>query len=85
MGKVIDMSEHSNDGVLRSVESALNDAIECIGKEGAFINGKKVLILALDDTDGEYKVTWIQAGMKMSQCMALSAVAQKLFIDEMGY
>jgi len=85
MGKVIDMSEHSDDCALRSVESALTDAIECIGKKGAFINGKKVLILALDDTDGEYNITFIRAGMKDSESATLCEIAKSIFLTQMGY
>ena len=82
---ILSLSEHTNDATMRSVEDALQDAINCIGKEGSFVNGKKVLILALDDTDGEYKITFIQAGLKMSECLGLCEVSKAIFLEQMGY
>ncbi|OEU65363.1 MAG: hypothetical protein BA863_01810 [Desulfovibrio sp. S3730MH75] len=54
--------------------------------EAAFKDGKKLLVLALDEGDGsEYSISFIQSGMRMSQCLALCEAAKTLFLDEMGY
>lgn len=82
---VASMSKKSGNATMCSPEDALKDALGCIGKEGSFKNGKKLLILALDESDEEYRVTWVQAGMKMSQCVALCEVAKTQFLSEMNY
>lgn len=83
--KIVEMGEATGRGDLRSVESALRDAISTIGKEGALKAGKKVLILGLDDTDGQFSIGWFQAGMKMSECLALCEAAKTQFLKEMDY
>jgi len=85
--KIINMAKASNNGTLQAPEQALNDALEAIGTQGAFKNGKKILILALDEGENQdqYAVSFIQAGMKMSQCVSLCEVAKTIFLNEMGY
>ena len=85
MDKVISMSERMNDGTLQTPRQALEDALEDIGKNGAFKEGRKLLILSLDDTQDNYSVTFIQAGMRMSECMALCEVSKTIFLKEMEY
>ena len=70
---------------MNNIEDALNDAIKSVGKDGAFENGRKVLILALDDTDENYAISFIQAGMKMSDCVGLCEAAKTIFLREMNY
>ena len=79
------MAKSLNDGTKNSPEQALHDALSEIGKNGAFENGKKLLILALDDTDDNYHINFIQAGMTMSQCLSLCEVSKMLFLREMEY
>ena len=85
--KVINMAEKTGDSSFSSPKQALEEAILCIGneKEGAFNKGKKLLILCLDDTDGQYKINFINAQMKMSECVSLCEVAKHLFLSEMNY
>lgn len=78
------MADHTNDGTKRSPEQCLQDCLEDIGKRGAFKNGKKLLVIALDDFDG-YQMNWAQAGMKMSECLALCEVAKTSFLEQMEY
>lgn len=82
---VISLSKHSNNGAMRSPEECLRDCIEDLGRRGAFEKGKKLLVLALDDTEGQFSVSFAQAGMKMSECVALSEVAKAIFLREMNY
>ena len=82
--KVASMADFTCNGTMQSPEQALQSALEDIGKEGALENGKKVLILALDD-DGCYNTSFYQAGMKMSQCLALCEVMKVRFLQEMEY
>jgi len=83
--KVVNLGKSANNGMVTSPETALTDALEAVkDKSGAFA-GKKILILALDETDGNYHVHWMQAGMKMSQCLSLCEVAKIQFLTEMQY
>lgn len=83
---IINMANATGDGTLQSPKHALEDALKSIGEHGAFKSGKKLLILALDEGDGdEYSISFIQAGMRMSQCVALCEAAKTVFLDEMGY
>jgi glucan biosynthesis protein len=81
---VISMANKMNDGSFHTPKQALEEAISEIGKSGAFKEGKKVLVLALDDNGG-YNISFIQAGMKMSECVSLCEVAKTLFLGEMDY
>lgn len=79
------MAKAANDGSIQSPRQALEDAIDSIGKDGAFKNGKKILILALDDTDDNFNVNFIQAGMRMSECLSVCEAAKAIFLDQMNY
>lgn len=84
MDKVISMALKHEDGTLWSPEDALKQALDDIGKNGAFKEGKKILIIGLD-TDNQYDISFIQAGMSMSECLTLCEVAKTAFLKEMGY
>jgi len=83
MGNLISLSEATGYGTLRSPAQALDDAKQ--STEGAFAEGKKIMIVALDDADGRYDVSFIQAGMRMSECMTLAEIVKDLFKQEMGF
>lgn len=83
--KITSLSLKANNGKMNSPEFALNDALGNIGVAGAFKNGKKILILSLDDTDGQYNISFVQAGMSMSECNNLCDIAKAVFKSEMGY
>lgn len=84
---VVSMANALCDGTLQTPEQALQDALKDIGQRGAFKHGKKLLILALDEGEqgDKYEISFIQAGMKMSQCVSLCEVAKSLFLSEMNY
>ncbi|QJI53341.1 hypothetical protein vBAcoSR7M_19 [Alteromonas phage vB_AcoS-R7M] len=79
------MSEKSKSSLHTSPEDALKDALDTLGNEGAFKNCKKLLILALDDTEGNYNISYINAGMKSSEMVALCDISKTLFKQDMGY
>jgi len=85
--KIISLSKKQNNGTLQSPEQALHAALDEIGKRGAFENGKKLLILALDngEDNDQYRVSFVQAGMKMSECLTLCEVAKTIFLTDMNY
>lgn len=77
----------ANNAKMISPEMALKDCLENdIGKRGAFVKGKKLLIIALDDTDEEdYSFSFNQAGMTFSEIVVLIEVFKKFMIEEMGF
>ncbi len=83
--KIVKLSEKTGNGFTYTIEDALNDALANVGKKGAFESGKKVLVLALDDNDGNYSISFIQGGMKMSECIGLCETAKAVFLSEMNY
>jgi hypothetical protein len=85
MSKITSIGSASNDGTMMRPEDTLKDAIDSIGKEGALKNGKKVLVLALDDTNENFSITFFQAGMTMSQCLAVCETSKAIFLKDMGY
>ena len=85
--KIVKLADRSNSATLWSPKDALEDALSTIESEvpNAFTEGNKILIIALDDSNEQYKITWIQAGMKHSECMALCEIAKSEFKSSMNY
>ncbi len=83
MSKVSYISDKKCDGTLWSVRDMLRDALD----DPQIIDGtfNKTLLLKLDDKNDAYTVGFSQAGMSMSQCLALARVAEAMFLEEMGY
>lgn len=82
------MSEFKNDANLCSPQQALEDALREITEvnRGAFNKDcTKLLVLAVDDSSGSFQVSFIQAGMKMSECISLCEIAKLVFMREMNY
>lgn len=68
----------------RVLEDALHEITEA--HRGAFNkNCTKLLVLAIDDSDGNFQVSFIQAGMKMSECVSVCEVAKMVFLEQMNY
>jgi len=86
MTEVTYMADKKDDARMLAPEQLLQRVlVDEVGKVGAFKEGKKVLVIALDDIDGRYDVSFRQCGMAMSECIALARVAETLFLQEMGY
>lgn len=66
------------DGKLWTPLDALISAIDEIGNRGAFKEGKKLLVLTVDQQSG-YEVSFVQAGMTMSECLTLCEVSKMVF------
>ena len=82
---IVKLADKTNNGFMQSIEYALEDALKQVGKNGAFEKGSKILILALDDTEENYSISFIQGGMKMSECVGLCETAKTIFLSEMNY
>jgi len=85
MSDVISMAEHCNDGMLQSPLQILNEALDNVVNESHSFKGKKMVIIALDDSDDEYNISMIQAGMKNSEMVSLFDIAKGISKEEMGY
>lgn len=77
---VINLAIEKNDATMWAPKDALWLAIKDIeNNQPVFGKAKKVLIIALDDTEGNYETRFIQAGMKSSECLALCEVMKTVF------
>ena len=83
--KVTRISDKTQSSLSVSPEQIFEEAIESIGKDGAFKNGKKALVLMLDDTDGGFSISYLNAGMKGSQVISLLECAKSIFKEDLGY
>lgn len=82
--EIVNLSERSDNAAHRSPEQLLKDALTYI-EEGRFDGVKKMLILTVDEQDEQYRVHWMQAGMKNSECVALCETGKINFLTEMNY
>jgi hypothetical protein len=88
MINVVDMSKATGDGRVRSPEQMLEEALSYIrdpDDTSSFSKAKKMMIISLDDSDECYQVNWLQAGMKMSECVSLCEVAKVQFLGGMEH
>ena len=74
--KVSYLSHKWADGSRWTVEQMLADALAEV--TGQRVTPRKALVLFLDDTDGQCDVGFRQAGLTMSQGLALTNVAQAI-------
>jgi len=84
-GNVTSIYKNETDDSPLSPKETLESCMATIGKKGALKKGDKLLILALDDTNGHYSVSFFQSNMKMSECLSLTQVGGSLFLTEMNY
>ena len=83
MNKVSYLSDKTRNGDHWTVQQMLQDALDTPpGPEGNF---DKALFVKLDSNNGDYTVGFSQAGMSMSECLALIEVVKTIFLREMGY
>ena len=85
MGKEINMFEVLNDSRMASPEQALEYALKAVSPGGENENCKKVLIVMLDDSDKNYDVWPVLAGMSASHSIALMEIAKTIMVEGMGY
>lgn len=78
------MADKKHDGRLWAAEDALRDAIVQI-QQGKRDPKDKVLILFLNDRDGNYDVDYVQAGLRASGCANLCNFGNSLFKRDVGY
>lgn len=76
-------------GLLWTPKDALTDVLNNnIGKTGAFKKGKKILIIGLDDTNNKelnYDISFVQAGMHITEMISLIDIFKTILIKDMGF
>jgi len=85
MENVTNLSDKTKNSKHWSAVQALEQAMHDHMTDGPMEDAKKVLILSLTEIDGQYKVNFTQAGMKMSECVALTEVSKSMILEHMGY
>jgi hypothetical protein len=83
MSEVTKLGDFTNNGKMLSHMDSLKSAIKDI--ENKNMSPDKILILSLDNKNGDYNISFHQAGMTMSECLALCDVAKSIMLSEMGY
>lgn len=84
MKEVAKLSEFSGNGAHRSAIDAIVDHKSEI-EDGRLKGYEKVIIVSLNDNEGEYSVKWSQAGLKSSEMISLLEVAKMTMLGSMGY
>ena len=72
----------------RTVRQLLQDVLEEIASEEKatqFEPYDKAIVICLDTSENQFRVSWFQAGMRMSECLALCDVAKSSLKREMGH
>jgi len=80
--KIINLGIEANNGKMMSPIDQLKEAIADI--EAGHIDPDQILILSVNTKD-QFSVNFHQAGMKMSECLALCEVAKTIFLTQMDY
>lgn len=84
---VVSLAQFSNNGSIRTVDQTLLQALEYRETpEDVEIIGtaNKVMVVFLDDADGGYRVSWMQGGMRLSECISLLRVAEVTLLKSMN-
>lgn len=86
MANVISLAERTDSAAFATIEQTLESALQDVRDErGAFAKGRKCLVIALDDNDGQYRINFVNGGMKMSECVALCEAMKIVALTEMNY
>jgi len=84
--KVIRMADSSGDSFHDTPLSLLQEAIKDITEDRSNLaRCNKLLILGLNTEDDMFDVSFMQARMRMSECVTLCTAANTIFLREMGY
>ncbi len=83
MNNITYLADIHNNGTLDTPLHVLESVKERI--ESGQESPTKLVVISLDDSSGLYDIKWQQAGMKMSEMLALLEIAKSVVINEMGY
>ena len=83
---VVSLGKHAEDAKMITPSQCLQDCLDNdIGKRDAFIKAKKLIVIALDDTEDDYWINFTQAGMTYSEIVALLETMKSYITKEMGF
>ncbi len=86
MKKVTNLGEKTGSSLHWSAVQALERVKQDHMPGGPLENHNKVITISLESNgDGEYEVAYCQAGMRLSECIALLECAKALLLEQMGY
>jgi len=83
--KVVHMGIRKHDGTMLTPQTTLDLAARDLEEGGDWHGCKKVMVIFLDDSEGDFDVGWRQSGMKMSECLALLKVAEIKVLNQLGF
>jgi len=83
--KTISLAETTENALLWTPEDALKDVLQRLGPDGDLKDVNKIFIIRLSERNGGYDVGFTQAGMRMSECLALCEIVKSMIKKEMGY
>lgn len=88
MSDVINLSKETNNGMLRTPEQMLEEALNIVrdpDDNSNFKHADKMLIISVNTENDTYALNWMQAGMKMSECITACEIAKLRFASEMEH
>lgn len=83
--KIAFMADLRNDAGLTTPELVLRDSLQEFDAGQRWDGWPKVLVIALDDRDGHYKIGFTQARMRASEMVALVEVLKVKMLAHMGF
>jgi hypothetical protein len=86
---IIKLYERSGSAKHISPREVLEEAMKGIdsddvAEDGAFVDCKKILVIALDDRHERYNISFMQAGLSNSAAFTLATLTGELFKGRMG-
>lgn len=83
--KISFIGELRNDASLMTPELVLRDAMQEFDVGQRWSGWPKVLVIALDDRDGNYRIGFTQAGLRCSEMVSLIEVLKVKMLAHMGF
>lgn len=82
---VTSLADYTGDSRHTSPEQLLHDALGRLEPGGEWDGVEKLLVIALDDDDGNYGTSAMQCGMKYSEVVALLEIAKHPYLLGRGF
>jgi len=83
MDRVINLSKRTSNGIVNTPQRLLEEELERVDEQDC--PPRKMIVISIDESNGNYDISWSQAGMKMSECIAACEIVKNTFLNEMGY
>lgn len=83
MTEPVTLFSQTNDARHWSPKQSLEQGLKDL--EDRDFNPNKSITIFLDTKDGDYKVSFVQSGLSMSELLALLKVMESVALDKMGF